>query len=72
MDIQELILQELRDVKSSLNEVRTKDIPEMKSTIAGFHENIKALKKSQSRATQIYTVLGGAIAVAIAKFTGHS
>lgn len=67
----ELLLTELRDLKNEVKEVRQTDIPTLRTEVAGFHEKIETLKKSQAWSTRLYTVLGGALAVAISKFTGH-
>ncbi len=69
---QELILTELKDLKQDIKDVRQTDIPAIKEDIKGFHGKIKSLEKQQTWSTRIYTVLGGAIAVAIAKYTGHN
>lgn len=72
MEVLDLILNELKDLKKEVNEVRTKDIPSVQASVAGFNTKLKMLEKQQMWSTRLYTILGGAIAVAIAKFTGHS
>lgn len=69
---QELLLSELKEMKDDIKDVRVKDIPALQKDIAGFHGKLKTLEKQQTWSTRIYTLLGGAIAVAITKFTGHS
>lgn len=69
---QELLLSELQELKKDVKDVRTIDIPALKTDVAGFHEKIETLKNQQKWSTRLYTILGGAIAVAITKFTGHS
>lgn len=71
MDINELILQELKDLKKEVGDVRITDIPNLRTDIAGFHTKIKTLENQQKWSTRLYTILGGAIAVTISKFTGH-
>lgn len=70
-DFNELLLSELRDLKNEVKEVRQTDIPGLRTEVAGFHEKIETLKRQQAWSTRLYTILGGAIAVAITKFTGH-
>ncbi len=72
LDPYELILSELKDMKNDIKDVRQSDIPGLRADIAGFHEKIKTIKKQQTLSTQLYTILGGAIAVIIAKITGHN
>ncbi len=69
---QELLMSELAEMKKDIKDVRVTDIPMLKTEIAGFHEKMGSLKKQQAWSTRLYTILGGAIAVAIAKFTGHN
>lgn len=69
---QELLLSELKDMKNDIKEVRSTDIPALKVDIEGFHGKLKALERQQKWSTRLYTMIGGAVAVAIAKFTGHS
>lgn len=69
---QELLLKNLEDLKNDVRDVRTKDIPQLQSDIAGFHTKLKTLKHQQDWSTRLYTLLGGAIAVMISKFTGHN
>lgn len=64
------VISELQDIKNDMKQVRTVDIPGLKSDVSGFHEKIRSLEKSQAWSTRLYTVIGGAIAVAVAKFTG--
>lgn len=71
MDINELILSELKELKGEMNAVRTTDIPNIRTDVAGFHTAINTLKDQQKWSTRLYTILGGAIAVLISKFTGH-
>lgn len=72
MDIQELILAELKDLKEEVQQVRITDIPKIRVDISGFQTKLKTLETQQTWSTRLYTVLGGAIAVAIAKFTAHN
>lgn len=69
---QELLLSELSDLKRDVKDVRTQDIPALQRDIAGFHGNLKTLKDQQKWSTRFYTIIGGVIAVAIARFTGHN
>lgn len=70
-EFHEAILNRFDTLDRKLDDVRTKDIPGLQTAVAGFHEKIEMLKNQQKWSTRIYTVLGGAIAVAITKFTGH-
>lgn len=70
-EFHQLILNELQDVKREIKEVRVSDIPAIQISVAGFRKEIDNLKTSQKWSTRLYTVLGGAIAVAVSKFTGH-
>jgi len=69
---QELILSEIKGLRDDIKEVRVTDIPAIKIEIKGFHGKLKTLEKQQKWSTRLYTVLGGAIAVVVAKFTGHN
>lgn len=71
MDINELILSELKDLKDEVKQVRVTDLPDLQKSVAGFHSKIETLETQQKWSTRLYTILGGAIAVAITKFTGH-
>lgn len=67
----ELILNELKGLRDDMTQVRTKDIPAINTAVAGFRTEIETLKKNQTWSTRLYTIIGGAITVAIVKFTGH-
>lgn len=69
---QELLLSEFKEMKDNLNQVRITDIPALKVDIAGFKKDVKDLENKQRWSTRLYTLIGGAIAVAIAKYTGHN
>lgn len=66
------VLQKLDELDRKVDDLRTQDIPELKTAVNGFRVEIDTLKTSQTWSTRLYTVIGGAIAVAIAKFTGGS
>jgi hypothetical protein len=70
-DFEQLILSELKDLKNEMRDVRTVDIPDLKTTVGTFRKEIDALETSQKWSTRLYTIIGGAITVAIAKFPGH-
>lgn len=70
-EFHELILSELKDLKNEVREVRQTDIPNLNTAVAGFRTEMETLKKNQTWSTRLYTIIGGAIAVAITKFTGH-
>lgn len=67
----ELILNELKALRDDMMHVRTKDIPTLNTAVTGFRAEIETLKKNQTWSTRLYTIIGGAITVAIVKFTGH-
>lgn len=70
-ELHQQILKKLDDLDKKVDDVRTKDVPELKTAVSGFRTELETMKKSQTWSTRLYTVLGGAIAVAISKFTGH-
>lgn len=69
-EFHQIVLDELRNVNAKLDDVRTKDIPAVKESVAGFRAELDTLKKSQTWSTRLYTIIGGAIAVLVAKYTG--
>lgn len=73
-EFQSLLLSELKDLKQDMKAVREQDIPNVRSDMAAFkatyNGKIKSLEKSQKWYSGIYTVIGGAIAVLLAKYTG--
>lgn len=71
MDINEIILSELKDLKTEIKEVRVTDIPNLRKDMAGYEVKIKAIQKQQKWSTQLHTVIGGAITFLLVKFTGH-
>jgi len=70
-DFQDLVLSELKELKQDVKDVRLTDIPGIREDIAGFHEKIKTLENQQKWSTRLYTLVGGIVAVGIAKFTNH-
>lgn len=70
----EMILSEIRDLRTDVRETRT-GVGELKTDLATFKattsQTIKDITEKQKWSTRLYTVVGGAIAVAISKFMGH-
>jgi hypothetical protein len=54
--VQDLILQEIRDIKGEIKEVRQLDIPNLKTELA-------VVKTQSSQAARVIAGIGGAIAV---------
>lgn len=73
-EFHELVIRKLDDLTADMKQVRTIDIPAMQTSFAEFKgkvkEQIKSLEKRTSWSSRLYTVLGGALAVLAAKFTG--
>lgn len=70
-DIQKLILDELRGLKTEVSDIRTKDIPDIKTHIGTYDTKLETLKEKQAWSMRIYTLVGGALAVVASRFTGH-
>lgn len=74
-DLHQEILKQLGEVRTSLDAVRTQDIPSLKTDLAVFKKStttaITELENKTKWSTKLYTIIGGAITVAIVKFTGH-
>lgn len=75
-EFHELVIRELSAIKDDIKQVRQADIPVIREGFAKFkgtvEEQIKVLKDRTSWSSRLYTVLGGALAVAVAKFTGST
>lgn len=70
-DINKLILSEVQALAAEMKEVRQKDIPNLRVTVAGFNEKIKTVQKQQTWFSSISTVVGGALVYALSMLTGH-
>lgn len=68
----ELILSELQELKQDMKAVRTSDIPNLQTAVAGFKEKLKAVESRQTWFSSIATVVGGILAFTASKLTGHS
>lgn len=73
-DFHQLVLTALQELNKDMKEVRQSDIPAMKESFARFKgsmdEKIESLEKRTSWSNRLYTVLGGTLAILVAKFTG--
>lgn len=63
-EFEQLLLNETRDIKSHVERLEDK--------MVGFDTKLSEVERKQKWSTKVYTVLGGALAVVIAKYTGHS
>lgn len=70
-EIYKLLLEEIRQVKNEIKEVRQTDVPSLNTKIETFGEKLKQVKEQQTWSTRIYTLVGGAIAVFIAHITSQ-
>lgn len=70
----EMILSEIRDLRTDVRETRT-GVGDLKTDLATFkattNQTIEEITNKQKWSTRVYTVIGGAVAVAISKFMGH-
>lgn len=70
----DMIMSEIRDLRTDVRDTRD-GVGALRTDLATFKattsQTIKDITEKQKWSTRIYTVIGGAVAVAISKFMGH-
>lgn len=73
-EFEELMLSEMRGMRDEVRDTRD-GMGELKTDLATFKTTTNAaivdITNKQKWSTRLYTVVGGAIAVAISKYMGH-
>lgn len=64
-DIQKMILSEIQDLKAEIKEVRQTDIPNLKTAVSLFKNELATIKDKVSTKSTIITAVGGLLAVVI-------
>lgn len=62
-DIQKLILSEIQFLKTEIKEVRQTDIPNLRTAVGVFKNELATIKEKVSTKSMIITAVGGLIAV---------
>ena len=70
-DIQKLILSEIQDLKTEIKEVRQTDIPNLRTVVGVFKNELATVKEKVSTKSMIITAVGGLIAVGTSAAVGY-